>query len=207
MTITFQAIVATDEVGAIGRGNAIPWRASADMKRFKRLTLGCPVIMGYRTAKSIGMALPGRYNIVLSTQHDTAPFPGQALVRAVAQARELAIHHIETHESCWEREEAFIIGGGQIYKAFMPFYDGLHLTTVHTRIPDADAFFPVDTFLNRYASTRQLRLCSGGDRQIQDGDYKTTYAHYTILSSFDAARSDLAHTDQSLPWCGRPTAA
>jgi dihydrofolate reductase len=200
MTITFQAIVATDNNGAIGYQNTIPWRAPVDMKRFKRITSGCPIIMGYNTALSLGRALPGRLNIVLSRKRRPAPFEGMVVVDTVARARELAIAHIQSDEKCWDREEVFIIGGGEIYRAFLPFYDGLHLTTVDTVIPHADAFFPVEKFLERYAKTKQLRLQQGSATAVRDGEYKTTYAYYGIVTSYDATRADLANTQDHLPW-------
>ena len=199
MTVRFDAIVATDLNGAIGVKNTIPWRCPEDLKRFKKITLGCPVIMGRNTYDSIGKALPGRLNIVLSRVG--ADIPDASVVSTPAQAMELAKDHIARNERCWEREQAFIIGGGEIYAAFLPFYDGLHLTTVNTAIWGADTFFPVDAFLERYAKTGWLRLQQGGEKVIQDGEYKTTYAHYGIIPPNEASRPDLAHTQDHLPWC------
>lgn len=204
MAFTLQAIVATDKVGAIGYRNTIPWRCPEDLKRFKKITTGCPVIMGYKTALSLGRALPCRLNIVLSRRNRSAPFPGMVVVNSVAQARELAISHIQNNERCWDREEAFVIGGAEIYRAFLPFYDGLYLTTVDTDVPHADAFFPVKAFLERFAKTRRLRLHQGSSRVMCDGEYRTTYAHYAIVDSYEASRTDLARTAEHLPW-GRNT--
>jgi dihydrofolate reductase len=124
-------IAALDRRGAIGRGNALPWHLPDDLKRFKALTLGKPVLMGRRTAESLGRALPGRRNLVLS-RADAVPFAGMervasldAALAAVADAGEL-----------------WVIGGGEIYTLCLPQATRLHLTHVDTEVAGADAFFP-----------------------------------------------------------------
>ena len=124
-------IAALDRNCAIGRGNALPWHLPADLKRFKALTLGHPVLMGRKTAESIGRALPGRRNLVL-TRASQAPFAEQEVVGSLDAA--LA--------SIGAQDTLMVIGGGEVYALALPFAQRLHLTLVDTAISDADAFFP-----------------------------------------------------------------
>ena len=124
-------IAALDRHGAIGRGNALPWRLPDDLKRFKALTLDAPVLMGRRTAESLGRALPRRRNLVLS-RHGAAPFEGMQAVGSLEQAVELA----ENASRLW------VIGGGEVYTLCLPRADSLYLTRVDTVVEGADAFFP-----------------------------------------------------------------
>lgn len=121
-------IAAMDRRRAIGRGNQMPWHLPRDLQRFKALTLGHPVLMGRKTATSIGRALPGRLNLVL-TRSAIAPFAGQQAVATLAAA-------MQAHPDLW------VIGGGEIYALALPFATALKLTFVDTEIADADAFFP-----------------------------------------------------------------
>ncbi len=114
----------------IGVQGELPWRISDDLKRFKQLTLGKPIVMGRLTWKSIGRPLPGRQNIVITRQHDFAA-PGCDVVDSPAGALAIAA----------DADEIMIIGGGQIYDLFLPKAGRLHLTRVHTEL-DGDAFFP-----------------------------------------------------------------
>jgi len=123
-------IAALDRNFAIGRANAMPWHLPDDLRRFKQLTLGKPVLMGRKTALAIGRALPQRPNLVL-TRGDTAPFDGQRVVHSLDEALAAA----GTAPLC-------VIGGGEVYALALPRADRLHLTWVDTETPDADAFFP-----------------------------------------------------------------
>ena len=132
-------IVAMDENRVIGKDNKIPWHIPNDLKRFKRLTTGHPVIMGRKTYQSIcvaiGKPLPNRINIVL-TRHDTHELsacctPVSSWEEALKRAR------VSTGG-----EETFIIGGAEIYKLALPHVDRIYLTRVHTIIPDGDTLFP-----------------------------------------------------------------
>jgi len=124
-------IAALDRNQAIGRGNALPWHLPADLKRFKALTLGHPVLMGRRTAASIGRALPGRRNLVL-TRARLAPFDGQEAVNTLDAACAL----IAADESL------MVIGGGEVYALALPLAQRMYLTWVDTTVTNADAFFP-----------------------------------------------------------------
>lgn len=126
-------VAALDRKHAIGKGNELPWRLPDDLKRFKALTLGKPVLMGRKTAESLGRALPGRTNLVL-TRSGKVPFEGMQAVESVEAAIEAA-HAAGADELC-------VIGGGEIYALTLPMADTLHLTHVDTVVEQADAFFP-----------------------------------------------------------------
>jgi dihydrofolate reductase len=128
--VSIALVVALDRQRAIGRGNALPWHLPDDLKRFKALTLGKPVLMGGNTARSIGRALPGRRNLVL-TRAPQAPFDGMQAVRSVDEAIVAAAG-----------EPLMVIGGGEVYSLTLPRADLLHLTLVDTVVEGADAFFP-----------------------------------------------------------------
>ncbi len=125
-------IAAMDRNRAIGRGNALPWHLPDDLKHFKRLTLGKPVVMGRKTFESLGgRPLPGRPNLVVSrsgVQTDGVEV-FDALEAALARGRQL-------------HDEVMVIGGGQIYAQALPHADRLYLTRVETEIGDADTWFP-----------------------------------------------------------------
>lgn len=126
-------IAALDHERGIGRGNELPWRLPDDLKRFKALTLGKPVLMGRKTAQSLGRALPGRRNLVL-TRSGEVPYAGMQAVTSVEEALALA-HEDGASELC-------VIGGGEIYTLCLPAATHLHLTYVDTVVADADAHFP-----------------------------------------------------------------
>ena len=126
-------VAALDRAGAIGRGNDLPWRLPDDLKHFKALTLGKPVLMGRKTAESLGRALPGRLNLVL-TRGDAVPFAGMQAVASVEEARFIA--ELEGVD------ELCVIGGGEVYALCMPLGSRMHLTHVDTVVAGADAFFP-----------------------------------------------------------------
>ncbi len=123
-------IAALDRNHAIGRDGAMPWHLPDDLKRFKALTLGKPVLMGRKTALAIGRALPGRTNLVL-TRGDHAPFADQIVVRSLDEA----IAHAGGNELA-------VIGGGEVYALALPRATHMHLTWVDTAVADADTFFP-----------------------------------------------------------------
>lgn len=123
-------VAALDRNLAIGRDNALPWHLPGDLKRFKALTLGKPLLMGRKTAESLGRALPGRRNLVL-TRGDTAPFEGMETVRSMDAALDAV-----------GDSELMVIGGGQVFALALPFALRMHLTFVDTMVADADAFFP-----------------------------------------------------------------
>lgn len=125
-------VVAASDNNVIGKGNALPWHLPDDMKHFRALTDGHVMIMGRKTFDSIGKALPNRKNIVI-TRQEIDPAAGCDVVHSLEEALALA--------RSTGAEEAFIIGGGEIYAQALPLADRVYLTRVHTTI-DGDAYFP-----------------------------------------------------------------
>ena len=124
-------IVATDMNLVIGRDGKLPWRLPADLAWFKNCTLGKPVIMGRKTYESIGRPLPGRFNIVVSRDKDL-------FIEGVVTASSVE----DAIAACGDVDEIMVIGGGEIYKAFMDRVDRVYLTTVATVIK-GDTYFPL----------------------------------------------------------------
>ena len=125
-------IAAVGENGEMGRNNELLWHLPGDLPRFKQLTMGSPIIMGRKTFDSIGRALPGRLNIVL-----TANKEWQADGVTVAGSIETALELAKSASS----EKIFVIGGGQIYKLFLAYATALEMTEVADS-PAADTYFP-----------------------------------------------------------------
>ncbi len=131
-TMRLSIIAAMSENGVIGRAGRLPWHLSADLKRFKQLTMGHTVIMGRKTWESIGRPLPGRRMIVVTRQSDYRA-DDVAVVRSLDDALALA--------RAAGDDEAFIIGGAEIYRLALPRVDRLYMTRVHANV-DGDAYFP-----------------------------------------------------------------
>jgi dihydrofolate reductase len=115
---------------AIGIGNRLPWRLPEDLQRFKRLTMGAPVIMGRRTRESIGRPLPGRRNIVVTRAH-AARWEGCVVAHSLDEALAAAT----------DAPEAFVIGGAELYAQALERADRLYLTLIDAEYP-GDAWFP-----------------------------------------------------------------
>ncbi len=128
--MSISLIAALDNESAIGKDGRMPWHLPDDLRHFKALTVGKYVLMGYRTALSIGKALPGRHNLVLSRRHD-APFEGQVTVRSLPEAQAVA-----------GGTGLMVIGGGEVYRETLPFAQRMYLTWVDTTVEGADVFFP-----------------------------------------------------------------
>jgi dihydrofolate reductase len=123
-------IVAVADNGVIGSGNQLPWRLPDDLKRFKALSLGKPIVMGRKTFDSIGRPLPGRLNIVISRQPGLE-IPGCTVVTSIDEAIRAAR----------PAPEIVIVGGADIYRQVLPQVQVIHLTRVHANI-DGDVVFP-----------------------------------------------------------------
>lgn len=123
-------IAALDQNYAIGHGNKLPWHLPDDLRRFKERTLGKRVLMGHNTALSIGRALPGRTNIVLTRRHE-APYPGQLTVRSLDEAM-----------GGDADLDLMVIGGAMVFAEALPRARHMYLTWVATVIEGADRFFP-----------------------------------------------------------------
>lgn len=116
----------------LGKNNDLIWHFKEDMKFFKETTMGHPVIMGRKTFESLPKALPGRKNIVISTNPEYKA-DGAEVVASVEEAIKLA----EVEDT-----DAFVIGGGRIYTEFLPYADNLYLTEINAECLDADTYFP-----------------------------------------------------------------
>ena len=129
------AAVATNHV--IGAGQAMPWRLSSDLKRFKRLTTGKPLVMGRKTFESIGRPLPDRPNVVIS-RHPSFSAEGVTVAPTLdAALREAAESAVQLDD-----KEIIVIGGGQVYRDAIEMADRLYITHVDTA-PSGDTYFPV----------------------------------------------------------------
>ncbi|MBY6187163.1 type 3 dihydrofolate reductase [Marinobacter hydrocarbonoclasticus] len=128
MRIALIACMARNRV--IGKDNQMPWHLPADLKHFKAVTLGKPVVMGRRTYESIGRPLPGRHNIVITRQSGYAP-EGVTVVASIEAAIAAA----------GAVEELMIIGGGELYAAMLPQADRLYITDVDLDV-EGDTHFP-----------------------------------------------------------------
>ncbi|KAB0537714.1 dihydrofolate reductase [Pseudochrobactrum saccharolyticum] len=167
MIISF--VVAVSENGVIGRDNGMPWRLSTDLQRFKKLTLGKPVVMGRKTWESLGRPLPNRTNIVITRDAGysaegalVVPSIDEALIAGEKAAREAGA------------DEICIIGGAQIYAQAMDKATRLHVTHIKASI-DGDAFFgPVDPQVWQITSEEDV---PAGEKD----NYPTRYVVYDRL--------------------------
>ena len=134
MDISF--VVAMTENNVIGRDGGLPWRLSSDLKRFKALTIGKPVVMGRICYESIGKPLPGRPNIVITRSMDFRP-EGVIVVHSLEDAMDVAIAEAEKLGV----DEVCVIGGGIVYREAMELATILHVTHIEATI-EGDTFFP-----------------------------------------------------------------
>jgi len=148
----------------IGRNNTLPWRLPADLRHFRIITTGHPVVMGRKTFESLGRPLPGRTNIVLT--RDPAYSPKDCLVaHTIDEALALAARHVTANAPLF-----FVIGGEDLYRQTLPIADRLYITLVDAEI-DGDAFFP-DIPLADWEET---------ERETHAADDKNPYS-YTFLT-------------------------
>jgi dihydrofolate reductase len=156
MTVPLIIVVAVADNGVIGRDNRLLWRLKSDLRRFRELTWGKPLIMGRKTFESIGKPLPGRETIVLTRDPDFAP-DGVHVVRSwdetLAKGQELAAR--------MGAEAVAVAGGAEIYALALPSAQRLHLTEVHT-LPEGDAKFPAYD-RSAFREARRSRHAKGPD--------------------------------------------
>ena len=129
-------IVAYNKKGVIGKDGQVPWRIPQDLKRFKDVTMGHPIIMGRKTHESIGRLLPGRTNIIITRNKEYIPLDTHEpvyVVHSLSAALEIAFK---------EDSEAFVIGGEEIYRMALPFADKIYATFLPFNEEDGDAVFP-----------------------------------------------------------------
>lgn len=155
-------IAAVGENGEMGNNNELLWHLPGDLPRFKQITMGSPIIMGRKTFDSIGRALPGRLNIVLTENLDW-----QADGVIVADSPDAAIELAKAEAT----GKAFIIGGGQIYKLFLAYATSLEITEVYDA-PLADTYFPNFSALE-FKETKRVRN-TDNDPQFDYVTYQRT---------------------------------
>jgi len=153
-------IAAVARNGVIGRQNTLPWRLKADLAHFKRTTLGCPVLMGRKTWESLGRALPGRLNIVISSN---AGYIAEGAT--VVPSLEAAL------KATGEANKVFLIGGAQLYAQNIAAADRLILTEVQANI-EGDAWFP-DVDPTRFTEVSRSHLPADADN-----DYAMDFVEY-----------------------------
>ena len=141
-------IVAVDRNGAIGRGGAIPWHYSADLKFFKRQTTGNVCVMGRRTWLSLKRPLPGRLNVVMTRQAEIEPQESLVVLRD-----KLSVLSLKPYLAC----DLYVIGGEQVYTTFLDEIDRWIVTEIPLAVEDADTFMP-ENFLAGFRPYDSLKL-------------------------------------------------
>ena len=149
-------IVAASTNNVIGAKGDLPWRLSSDLKRFKALTMGKPIVMGRLTYESIGRPLPGRQNIVITRNPDFVA-EGCDVVASIDAALDIAA----------DADEVMVIGGSQMYAEFLPRADRIYLTRVQAEV-DGDTFLPdLDADQWRQVFTEELEADEVNDYSIE----------------------------------------
>lgn len=156
---TLSLIVAVADNGVIGREGKLPWRLPGDLRRFRKLTMGCPMIMGRKTFEAIGKPLDGRDSIVVSRRGASLPanpgvFAASSLEEAFSIARRQAVAR--------GVNEAFVIGGAELFEAALPHANRIYLTRVHGT-PEGDVRWEPPLAGGWIESGRQEHPASGGD--------------------------------------------
>jgi len=170
-------IVAQAENRAIGLDGDMPWHLSGDLKRFKALTMGHPVVMGRRTWESLPKRpLVGRRNIVFTQNPDYVAEEAEVVhsVNGLFKVLEDVDGQTVDHN-----DEVFVIGGGRIYNMLMPFAQRLYVTWVHKEFPEADTYFPVidlSEFTKVNETERMVDEKSG--LEFSYAEYDRKYGHY-----------------------------
>ena len=155
-TAALELVLAVTENDVIGRGNGLPWHLPADLRHFKSLTVGKPVLMGRKTYESIGKALPERTNIVLSRSADFAP-SDCLVVRTLEDAQAVARG----------RPALMVIGGAEIFRRCAALASRIYLTLIHAVIEDGDTFF------SGWRGPEWMEL----SRERHEADEKNRYAY------------------------------
>ena len=145
------AIVAVDRQGAIGKGGKLPWHFSADMRFFKQTTTGNACVMGYNTWLTLKKPLKDRLNIVLSRQSQIEPQDPVIVLRDLN-----SVLSLKNYLRC----DLFVMGGEQVYRAFLPYIDKWIVTEVPLTVEGADAFVPAN-FLKGFRKVDSKQLDEG----------------------------------------------
>lgn len=153
-------VAAIGKNNEIGKKNGLLWHIPEELRHFKEVTWGHPIIMGRKTYQSIGRALPGRTSIVISRKESLILVPGVIQASSLEQALELAKKQKGS-------EEIFVIGGASIFEQALPHSDKLYITIVNAQFPEADAYFP------DFSEFRNKKLIKKGkDKNFEFGFYE-----------------------------------
>ncbi len=171
MKISLIVAVARNQV--IGLDNRMPWHLSADLKKFKEITMGSPILMGRKTFESIGKPLPGRRNIIIS-RNESYQQEGCEVFNDLNAAI----------ESCKNNEELFVIGGAKLYKTMLPHANYLYLTEIHKE-------FVGDTRFPEYDSRNWLEI----ERQEVDNDPTVDFSYSFVKLQKNDVAEDYAFKD------------
>ena len=167
----------------MGHNNALPWRLPPDLKRFKSLTMGHPIIMGRKTYESIGKPLPGRTYIIVTHQAGYH-VPGAIVVNSTAGALQAGDAQAQEHfhSRSTEEAEAFIIGGAEIFRQTLPFCDRIYLTEIHADF-EGDTLFPQLDYTNWVETSRERGRWDG------EGDAGRLDYHFVVLDRKSGKKS------------------
>lgn len=164
-------IVAAAENGVIGRDNAMPWHLPEDLRHFKRVTMGKPIVMGRKTFESIGKPLPGRTNIVI-TRNPAFSADGVEVVSSLQQGLAVAERTAGLHAV----DEVVVIGGAEIYATALPLADRIYLTEVHASV-EGDAVLPAIDWTQWREVSREHHAAQPGH------DYAFSFVRYERASA------------------------
>ncbi len=161
-------VVAASENNVIGINNQLPWHLSDDLKFFKKVTLGKPVLMGRKTFESLGRPLPKRLNIVLSRNSISLP---EGVLHF--STYEEAITFLEQHNT----EEVCVIGGGVVFAEYLHTIDQIFLTRVHTILENGEVFFP------ELKENEWQKVWEEFHAEDENHNYSFTFQHYKRIQS------------------------
>lgn len=164
--LSLTSIVAVNETGAIGAGNALPWRVRSDLRFFREQTRNNVVIMGRRTYDSLGRGLPDRLNIVVT--HGFGMFAGTENCQAAGSINE-ALVMAEKLRS--KRQEVFIVGGASMYEQFSPLVDRYLITEVKKAVLDADTYFSPEIIGDPSEWNHKIRKVGKADGDKDEADF------------------------------------
>lgn len=161
---SFSIVVAMDRNGAIGNKGDLPWHQRADLQHFKAITMGKPILMGRRTHDSIGRALPGRHNIVLTRDRNYQPAAGCRVV-----------HDLDSALATTDSKEVMIVGGEDVFAATLPRAEKIYLTEIDAEV-EADTFFPEFDRNNWRETSREFHPAD------EQNDYPYSFVELVRLS-------------------------
>ncbi|PTR17157.1 dihydrofolate reductase [Nitrosospira sp. Nsp2] len=189
------ALVAMARNRVIGSNNALPWHLPPDLKRFKLLTMGHPIIMGRKTYESIGRPLPGRISIIITRQADYE-VPGAIVVDSLAQALHAGGGKAQEHANAGSMAEgeAFVIGGAEIFRQALPLCDRIYITEIQADF-EGDVLFP-EFNMEEWIETSRERCRWDGEGDGGGLDY-----HFVVLDR----KSDKKNGSPSEPPLSRPS--